>query len=315
MKRLTLLLLALCCAASLALMSAGSATAQTKSTYRFAHRDTCDLYLDLYMPEDGALLAEGKPVVLFVFGGGFVSGSRDQAPSVKWFKQLCAEGYPVVSIDYRLGLKGIKYSRNIKFLKAGEKAIDIAVEDLFSATKYLVENARSLGIEGRGIVTAGSSAGAITVLQAEYYIANRLPQAQYVPKDFNYAGVMSFAGAIFSKKGRVSYKTAPCPQILFHGTKDKMVPYKQKKVFNLCFGGTNHIAKSLARENCNYQVWRFKDHYHDIAASMSANLERELDFLENNVIKGEKTVVDALVDDPTLPIPSWAAAPIQSLYK
>lgn len=306
MKKLLLFLVALSCAAAV--------HAQEKSTHLFAQRDTCSLYLDLYMPAD-SLLDAGKPLVLFVFGGGFVSGSRDAQSYIPWFKELTDNGYPVASIDYRLGLKGVKYSFSLKFAGKMESAVNMAVEDLCSATAYLLDNAHQLGLAGRGIVTAGSSAGAITVLQAEYCIANELPLVKELPAGFNYAGVMAFSGAVFSRNGRVKYKNAPCPQLLFHGTADGMVPYKQIRVFNQCFGGSSHIAKSLDREGRNYQVWRFKDRHHEVAISMSANLERELNFMEHNVMNGENIVIDALIDDATLPVPTWATTPAKSFFK
>ena len=283
--------------------------ARNKTTLKFAERDTCSLYLDLYMPESAALLAEGKPLVIFIFGGGFYSGERDAETYIPWFEALNANGYPVASIDYRLGLKGVPYKKNLKFVGKLENAIDIAVEDLFSATNYILDNALSLGLEGRGIVISGSSAGAVTSLQAEYYIANENPKAAVLPDVFNYAGVMAFSGAVFSRKGNVKYKNTPCPQLLLHGMLDEMVVYKQIKMFGLCFGGSSHIARQLKKGGYNYQILRFTDNYHEICVSMMNNLDYELAFLSRNVERGEKIVIDATITDPAIPIPDWAKTP------
>jgi carboxylesterase type B len=43
--------------------------------------------------------------MIFVFGGGFVRGSRDHEGYLPYFKFLNDNGFDVVSIDYRLGLK------------------------------------------------------------------------------------------------------------------------------------------------------------------------------------------------------------------
>lgn len=298
---------------AVALLAAFSvnAGAQTKTTFKFADRDTCSLYLDLYMPDKPVA---DKPVVLFMFGGGFISGVRDAYYYLPWFNALLGEGYPVVSIDYRLGLKNASYGTDLKFASALEHAIDIAVEDLYSATNFLLEKAPELGLEGRGIVTSGSSAGAVSVLQGEYYIANGLPKANSLPQGFNYAGVMAFSGAIFSRNGNVKYKNEPCPQMILHGISDNTVPYKQIKILNLCFGGGGHIAKSLKKEDRNYQAWHFRNHYHEISMSMEINFQRELVFLERNVANGEKLVIDAIVDDPAIPIPDWAVTSTKDLY-
>lgn len=44
------------------------------------------------------------------------------------------------------------------------------------------------------IFLLGSSAGAITVLQADYMLANRTGHALQMPADFRFAGVVSFSG-------------------------------------------------------------------------------------------------------------------------
>ena len=44
-------------------------TARAQETYTFAQRDTCELKLDIYRPAE---VAEAKPAVMFVFGGGFI---------------------------------------------------------------------------------------------------------------------------------------------------------------------------------------------------------------------------------------------------
>ena len=54
-----------------------------------------------------------------------------------------------------------------------------------------------------------------------------------LPQDFNYAGVMSFSGAILSREGKVDFKSETCPVLMLHGTADALVPYKQIAILNL----------------------------------------------------------------------------------
>ena len=81
-----------------------------------------------------------------------------------------------------------------------------------------------MGIDPNNIVVTGSSAGAITVQQAEWEICNSTPMAAGLPEGFNYKGVMAFAGAVLVD-GPLGYKSAPCPVMMFHGTEDELVPY------------------------------------------------------------------------------------------
>lgn len=290
-------------------------------TFMFAHRDSCDLYLDWYKPAQGsAAEIDGvrKPTVLYVFGGGFKEGSRSDASSDPWFKKLTDEGYSVVSIDYRLGLKGITSAGvNPEFIGNLDHAIQLAVEDLFSATNYLIDNGASLGIDPGNIVIAGSSAGAITVLQAEWEICNGRQLASVLPEGFNYAGVMAFSGAIFSRQGAIRYKKAtPCPMMLCHGTADKIVPYGQIWFFNLRFAGSSIISKTLRNKQYNYRMYRFEGNSHEIAASMIHNFDREMSFLEENVMKGESVIVDTTLIDDGIPVPEWAkGGDYKKLYK
>ena len=159
-------------------------------TYLFAQRDTCELYMDIYEPaKDSQTTFEGKakPTVMFMFGGGFIDGSRDDEDYLEWFRQMTDNGYRIISIDYRLGLKGSD-KVGIAQVNVLDKAIHMAVEDLFSATEYIIENADALGVDPYNIVVSGSSAGAISVMQAEYEISNRTAWASVLPAGFNYAG-------------------------------------------------------------------------------------------------------------------------------
>ncbi len=53
-----------------------------------------------------------------------------------------------------------------------KNAVDMAVDDLYLATSYVLEHAEHWQIDPRRIIISGSSAGAITVLQAENGLCN-----------------------------------------------------------------------------------------------------------------------------------------------
>ncbi len=320
-SRLFLLLALLACSTALAqerpAATPEDAAPQPDRTVLFAVRDTCELLLDFYQaaPDAGPCAdAPRKPLIIHVFGGAFVTGQRNQPDDRIWYRELADAGYNVATIDYRLGMKGQEFKANMASLKVLRNAIQIAVDDLLSATVYMINNAAAFGVDPDRIIVSGSSAGAITALQAEWEICNGMEPARVLPEGFNYAGVMSFAGAVFSLQGGVRFPQKPCPVLLFHGTADRIVTYRKIALFGIQFAGSDALAKKLAKIGANYQIYRFNDRGHEVAASMRRNVPEELRFLEENAIKGLHRTVDALVDDEGLPDFGWSKLTARDLY-
>lgn len=307
----------------IAIFAASICPAQTVSepsgTYLYCQRESGDLYLDVYDPAPGSVTEiDGirKPTIIYVFGGGFKGGNRSPEYNSNWFKYLSDAGYSVVAIDYRLGLQGVtEMGINAKSADLLYNAIQVAVEDLFTATKFLIDNAGQLGINASSLVISGSSAGAITALQAEWEICNGTALADILPKDFNYSGVLAFSGAIYSRSGAIRYPKAPCPHFLCHGTEDKMVPYTQLALLRQRFAGSDAIAKVLAQNGFSCQIWRFAGNGHEISCSQVHNLPEEFRFLEYNVMKGIKRNIDATVEDGSIEVPAWASGDYKKIYE
>jgi len=94
---------------------------------------------DVYAPEG----ARGRPLVVFFYGGGWNSGSKDD---YGWFAMaLAAMGYVVAVPDYRVGPEGI---------------YPVFLEDSAAAVKTLVARAADYGADGAKLGLAGHSAGA-----------------------------------------------------------------------------------------------------------------------------------------------------------
>ena len=295
----------------------GQDTPQPDRTVCFAQRDTCDLLLDFYAAAPGQGPCADtlrKPLVIHVFGGGFITGRRDQAGDRVWYRKLADAGYHVAAIDYRLGLKG-KAIKNITAARSILlEAIQAATDDLFSATAYLLDHAEEFGVDPDRIIVSGSSAGAITVLQAEWEICNAKSEAQVLPGWFNYAGVMAFAGGVLSVDGPVSFPQKPCPMMLLYGTADRIVPFGKVTVFRNQYAGSAALAKKLAGVDANFQVFRFQGAGHEIAGSMLRNFPEELRFLEENVIRGIYRPLDATLTDDGIEDLGWRNYTTRDLY-
>ena len=247
------------------------------------------LYLDHYRSE-----GEGThPCVLFAFGGGFSHGSRNNERYLPYFDMLLKEGFDVVSVDYRLGMAyTLDKTEDVGPLEgawAMYRSVNYAAEDVLRATKYVVDNADKLGIDPSLIVASGSSAGAIAVLQAENYISNHSRYAKILPEKFNYAGVIAFAGAIYSVLGEPEWGAVPCPVMLFHGNADRNVPYRKATILATGFYGSDFIAEQLHEKGATYYFHSAHYRDHDLALTpLTENHDEILMFLGRCVLGGEK---------------------------
>jgi hypothetical protein len=252
-----------------------------KQTLPFVERDST-LYLDFYQLEGDT---EVKPVVIFIFGGSFARGKRDAPFYQAYFSNLVRNGLKVASIDYRLGLKDTYDQVGIFNTRPLQIAIDLAVEDLYQATAFLVSRAGDLQIDPSRILVSGSSAGAITSLHGDWYNQNRHELVRILPEGFQYAGVIAFAGAIFSYEGKPRYDHAPAPTLFFHGSKDAVVPYNKRRLLNKGFFGSNFLARQFARNQYLFHYFRQIGAGHEMAVDpMNERIAEILYFIRSTAL-------------------------------
>ena len=109
-----------------------------------------------------------QPVVLFAFGGGFRGGDRASSEYLPYFECLARQGYTVISIDYRTALKTLdaqQVKSPMDFMQALQQAIQMAVSDLYAATRYIIDHSESWQIDPQRIILSAPAQVAITVLQ------------------------------------------------------------------------------------------------------------------------------------------------------
>lgn len=138
-----------------------------------AKQDEDCLYLNIWTPKTSENSKENLPVMVFIHGGGFISGSSSAAyppdfPDESIRKVLydgtsfaTEQGVILVTINYRLGAFG--------FLDLGPTGISDAtvggnygLQDQVTALKWVQENIAALGGDKNNVTLFGESAGAMS---------------------------------------------------------------------------------------------------------------------------------------------------------
>jgi predicted esterase len=269
-----------------------------KQSFVYAKKDSAELGLDVYSYGTSDNLK--RPCIIFIFGGAFVRGSRDSKIYNGYFNSMVQHGFVCISISYRLGMKGVK---NVSVFNTApfKNAVDMAVDDLYDATNWVIDHKDALGIDTGKIIISGSSSGGITAQTAEFSLCNDLSIAKKLPAGFMYAGVISFSGAVLSFDGKLKYKEPPAPVLMFHGTADKIVPYKQIRFFNKGFYGSGAIAKTFRKNNYPFHLYSEVDLGHEVSVlPMLQEQQVIFDFINDYVFARKQYEIDTSVKDPDI---------------
>lgn len=169
------------------------------------------LLLDLYQPSGDAIPL--RPAIVWIHGGYFISGDKTDSNLVELATRFAKRGYVTVSINYRLR------NQTTSTIDTASAAND-AMEDAQAAVRWLRKNASTYGIDPAKIVIAGSSAGAITTLDAAYMNGAGTS---------GNPGFSSQVSAVVDLWGGLSdinaMQAGSPPLLIVHGTLDTTVPY------------------------------------------------------------------------------------------
>lgn len=269
-------------------------------TLTYATKDGNELKMDVYQ-QNGT--TSPQPVMFYMFAGGFFDGQRTGVDVCYYLGQLAKRGITSISIDYRLGWKGAFNGKSedasmiekaldvLQDTKLMRKTFDMPVEDLYSATNYVIEHAKELNIDPSKIMISGSSAGAMSVLRAEYFLKSKNRLAEVLPENFTYKGVLSFAGAIYSTWGMPQYEQSPAPTLFVHGTKDLVVSYKGIRFLKEGIYSSKMLAKEYKKHNYPYVFLSLKGagHGEGCGASLINNFNDIWQFIDGYALGTNRT--------------------------
>ena len=199
------------------------------------------LYLDFYEPQGDTLSA--RPLVITVFGGAFVAGSRDHADMQEYCTRLAQHGYAAASIDYRLlSLFNLSYKSLIRDAY-------MAAQDVSSAIRFFKAHGEEYRIDTSQVFLLGNSAGSIAILCELFMDESERPAETFEAPDLGpmhssgydeYAGFSpAVAGAIPHWGGVTNLNVISqeefVPLCMLHGTDDTTVPYDSGYCYNGIF--------------------------------------------------------------------------------
>lgn len=108
------------------------------------------LTLDICAPADAA---PGRPVMVFIHGGGFVVGSKDVP--VQDGRSFARDGIVYIAINYRMGVDG--------FLPIPGIPTNLGLRDMIAALRWVQDNVAAFGGDPANVTVFGESAGAMAV--------------------------------------------------------------------------------------------------------------------------------------------------------
>lgn len=196
------------------------------------------LYLDFYEPEGDTLSA--RPLVITVFGGAFVAGSRDFADMQEYCTRLAKHGYAAASIDYRL----------ISIWNLSSTALIrdayMAAQDVSAAIRFFKYHCEEYRIDPEQVFLLGNSAGSIAIFCELFMEEDERPAETFEEPDLGpmhssgfdeYASFSpAVAGAVPQWGGvmdlNVISEEEYVPLCMIHGTDDTNVPYDSGYCYN-----------------------------------------------------------------------------------
>lgn len=125
---------------------------------RTTPREDC-LYLNVWRPK--ARSSRGLPVMVWVYGGGFVDGGT--SPAVYDGTEFARDGVVLVSFNYRLGNFGFFAFPTLDGRAAAGLRADYTIMDQIAALQWVQRNAASFGGDPHNVTIFGESAGGMSV--------------------------------------------------------------------------------------------------------------------------------------------------------
>lgn len=113
------------------------------------------LYLNIWTPAKS--VQEHLPVIVWIYGGGFISGSASMP--LYWGDRLAHKGAIVVTIAYRLGPLGFLAHPELTRESPHRSSGNYGLMDQIAALEWIQRNIAAFGGDPENVTIAGQSSG------------------------------------------------------------------------------------------------------------------------------------------------------------
>ena len=131
--------------------------------------------MDIYLPNcDDSLHLSRRPLLIFIHGGAFIAGDKNETNIQFMCKEFAKRGYVTASIDYRLGFISDEIAHTCNFpnyncvfaTDSAEwyRACYRSIQDGKGALRYLINRHVQYRIDTNNVFLAGESAGSFVAL-------------------------------------------------------------------------------------------------------------------------------------------------------
>ncbi|HOY37784.1 MAG: alpha/beta hydrolase fold domain-containing protein [Bacteroidales bacterium] len=232
------------------------------------------LRMDVYFPSGDNMKA--RPLVICLFGGAFLAGSKERPDMIAWCDSLAHYGYVAAAINYRLGFNPLTSGKGFGADEGVIRALYRSTQDCRAAVRYFINQHERYHIDTTCIFLLGNSAGAITAINTAFMTGDERSADTYETgygannhdlgcldctggfrkNKCAVAGVVSLWGAALNPE--IIDKDEEIPVLFIHGTADEVVPYDKDYALNFTLGKDLNVflygSKSL-KEHCDKLGW------------------------------------------------------------
>ncbi|MBX3239079.1 MAG: alpha/beta hydrolase [Chitinophagaceae bacterium] len=250
---------------------AASLATKLEPTRKIAYKKVKErnLYLHLFAP-DGFEQSNRRACFIAFHGGGWVKGEPRRF-------------YPIVDEFVKRGMVGISAEYRFMDTSDGTTVFD-CVRDGRSVVRYVRQHAKELGVDPQKIVVSGGSAGAHVAVGTALFDAvnevtdfldvSTMPDALVLyypvidtsPEGY---GANRIGEQWITLSPLHNVKKGLPPTILFHGTSDKVTPFKGAKNFQDTMIKAGNKCHLIIKEGGIHGYMMFEKNFYDEAISQT----------------------------------------------